>query len=267
MQPRISSFLTAVNSAGCNLSGVASVGDWDAAMKPERRSAARMPGAQSILVVGSGGGALWNALLADLKKNPRHLTHEAHPLDAFVRRKIHEAEPLLGTSPRRWFWAAAEADVHIDFRLLGNLAGLGTQSRLGLLLNQRFGPWVGLRAACFLMEPIPASPAATSLCEGCPAPCVQACPGKAFPNGQWSVDQCSAFHNESTHCQASCDSRRACPVGASERYPDEEIAYHCNRKTGREWLRSHLGISKSDDQHEGVGPHWGSWRERVDVKG
>jgi hypothetical protein len=56
-------------------------------------------------------------------------------------------------------------------------------------------------------------------------------------------------------------------VGAEHRYPDAEMAYHTHRETGRRWLREHLGIPDGVDRFEGEGPYWGSWRERVNVKG
>lgn len=258
----------ALDTAGLNLRGVASVPAWDAQMAPARRSDALLPGARSILVFGNGGGALWDAFVRDLERDPRGLTEEAHPLDAYVRRSVAAADPAFGAAPRRWFWATAEADLHIDFRLLAGMAGLGVQSRLGLLLHPTWGTWVGLRAACFLAADLPASePVTESPCDGCPAPCVSACVGAAFPEGRWDVDHCARFHREDDRCERTCASRLACPVGADRRYAPEHYAYHAHRSSGRAWLRSHLGLPPGADRFEGVGPHWGDWRARVDVKG
>jgi epoxyqueuosine reductase QueG len=265
--PDLAAFSAAVAAAGCNLVGVANVSAHDARVGPERRSQVLLPGAQSIVVLASGGATLWRAFLADLERDRRHLTEERNPLDAFVARSVLGADGLLGETKRRWFFAAADAELHLDFRLLGAIAGLGAASRLGLLLHPRFGPWLGLRAACFLACALPESAATPDLCAGCPAPCAAACPGGAFPAGRWDVDRCSAFHTESAVCESSCQSRRACPVGGDERYPDEAIAYHYNRTEGREWLRAHLGIAAGEDRFAGEGPHWQTWRARVDVKG
>jgi epoxyqueuosine reductase QueG len=262
----VAALFTALAADGLNLTGVASAAAWDAVMPPARQADLLLPGTRSILVFGSGGGALWDALLADLRRDPRGLTEEAHPLDAFVQRRVRAADGLLGGTPRRWFWTSADADVHLDFRLLANLAGLGAQSRMGLLIHPRWGTWVGLRAACFLTEEVSAAtPVPADVCAGCPAPCVTACPGNAFPKGRWDVDSCGAFHFAASTCERSCVARTACPVG--ERYSPEEIAYHMHRASGREWLRAHLGIPPGADRFEGVGPHWGDWRARVDVKG
>lgn len=260
--------LAALAPAGLNVAGVASVAAWDEVATPARRSAAVAPGSKSILVVGSGGGALWRAFLDDLRRDPSGLTAEPHPLDAFVRRAVAAADPRLGQAPRRWFWSSAEAEVHLDFRVLAQVAGLGAPGRLGLLMHPVYGPWLGLRAACFLeAELTPSAPAGEGPCAGCPAPCVAACPGGAFPGGAWSVDACTSFRLSSPECAGTCHARGACPEGAAHRYPAEEVAYHTDRATGRRWLRAHLGLADGDDPFDGVGPYWGSWRQKVNVKG
>lgn len=259
---------SALAASGLNLCGVADAASWDARVPPSRRTDALLPGARSILVFGNGGGAMWEALLADLRRDPRGLTEEEHPVDAFVRRAVAAADALLGGVRRRWFWASAEADLHIDFRLLAGMAGMGVQSRLGLLIHPTWGTWIGLRAACFVEPDLPTSPLASAdPCHGCPAPCVSSCVGAAFPTGQWDVDACSRFHRDDVLCERSCASRLACPVGADRCYTAEHYAYHAHRPSGRAWLREHLGIPPGADRYEGVGPHWGDWRARVDVKG
>jgi epoxyqueuosine reductase len=251
----LSTIAAALTPAGLNLCGVADVARYDAAAAPSRRSEDVAPGARSIVVVASGGAALWEAFVADLRRHPEHLTEEQHPLDAFVRRAV-----LAASLPGRWFFAAAEAEVRLDFRVLGEIAGLGGRSRLGLLLHPTFGPWLGLRACAFLDESLsPAPVAAPDPCAGCPAPCVTACPGSAFTEGRWDVFRCSAFHAESERCATSCDARDACPVGAAHRYPADELLYHYDRRAGRARLREQLGIS--GDRYEGIGPFWTSWRE------
>lgn len=273
MNPRSSDALdlaaltTPLAAVGLNAFGVADPARWDAVAGPARQSTELLPGTQSILVFGSGGGQLWDSFLDDLVANPRHLADEEHPLDAFVRRRVEAADPALGPVPRRWFFAAANASVHLDFRLLADLAGLGGRSRLGLLLSPDYGVWLGLRAACFVAAPAPFSaPAAADPCAGCPAPCIDACPGEAFLAGHWSVDRCSAFHAVSPRCASSCDARRACPVAPHARYNDDEFLYHYDRAQGRARLRQLVGLPEAEDAYEGVGPHWQTWRKKVDVR-
>lgn len=257
-----------LGAVGLNRVGVASAAAWDATQAPARRAEALCPGARAVVVVGNGGSALWDAFLADLRGDPRGLTDEPDPLDAFVRRAVLAADAALGAVPRRWVWAAADADVHVDFRLLAHLGGLGAQSRLGLLIDREWGTWTGLRAACFVGAELAATgPVDDDICAGCPAPCGTACPGGAFPGGMWAVDPCVAFHQESAVCARSCAARLACPVGTDRRYRPEHYAYHAHRESGRRWLRAHLGIPAGADRFEGTGPYWGDWRARVDVKG
>lgn len=253
--------------SGLNAFGIADPARWDALAGPSRQSQDLLPGAKAILVFGSGGRTLWEGFVEDLRANPTHLTDVEHPLDAFVGRLVAGAEGVLGNVPRRWFFAAAAADLHVDFRLLGHLAGLGGRSRMGLLLTPRFGLWLGLRAACFVAAPLPFSPAASAdPCAGCPAPCITACPGDAFVEGHWSVDRCSAFHAACSRCASSCDARSACPVAPDARYEPDEILYHYDRARGRARLRDRVGVAESDDAFEGVGPHWKTWRRKVDVR-
>lgn len=257
----------ALDPAGLNLLGVADVATYDAQVSPARQSHVLYPPSRSILVIGSGGPALWRAFLADLERSPQHLTRERDPLEAFVKREIERADAALTDLSRRWFFAAADEPIQLDFRLLGYLAGLGANSRLRLLMNAQHGPWLGLRAACFVALDLPASaPGGADLCEGCPAPCIAACPGGAFPEGHWDVDRCSTYHLASDQCGTRCHARLACPGGAESRYPLEEIHYHTNSHTGRQWLRAHLGIAEADDLYAGAPPLWATWRTKINVK-
>jgi epoxyqueuosine reductase QueG len=257
-----------LRASGLNAWGVADAAHWDETAGPERQSQVLLPGARSILVVGSGGGELWTQLLDELRADPRRLAEEPHPLDAFVARRVAAADARLGSTPRRWFFASATAELHLDFRALAALAGLGRRSRLGLLLHPEYGVWLGLRAACFLTEAIaPTGPVAGDPCEGCDAPCVSACPGGAFPGGHWQVDPCAAFHAASSACNSSCASRSACVAAPEHRYSADEILYHYDRQHGRDRLRELVGLPEAEDGYEGVGPHWQTWRRRVRVHG
>lgn len=254
-------------AVGLDVVGYADVASWDAHVGPARQSATLAPGARSILVIGNGGGTMWPHFVEDLRRDTRGLTQEANPLDAFVRRTILAADAALGATPRRWFFASADAELHLDFRLLAGLAGLGTQSRLGLLIHPRWGTWIGLRAACFLPFEAQKMPSVPDVCDGCAAPCVTACAGTAFPDGRWDVGRCATFHTESPVCERTCGSRLACPVGEENRYSPVQFAYHYHRESGRRALREVLGLPGGADPHEGAGPFWGTWKGRVDVAG
>ncbi len=254
--------------SGLDLVGVANPSAWNAEALPARTTAALFPPTRAIVVIGNGGPAMWRAFVGDLEANHAHFLEEANPLDVFARRAVLAADVVWGSTPRRWFFAAAEADLHIDFRVAARLAGLGTASRLGLLLHPDFGPWVGLRAACFIAADLPfANPMQFDPCSDCPAPCMTACPGGAFPDGSWSVSACGAFKGSSDRCTQICHSRAACPVGSAQRYDDAGFRYHNDRASGRRALRKHLGIPDGEDRFEGTGPYWGDWKSRIDATG
>ena len=232
---------------GLNAIGVASGADYQNVL----------PGCRSVLVFGNGGGALWDAFVADLRAHPAHLADEAHPLDSFVQRAIAHADPRPPAS-RRWIRCSADEPDPVDFRTLALRAGLGWTSALGLLLHPEYGTWLGLRAACFTTEALPLTPALAGdgPCPSCAAPCASACPATAIRDGVWQVGLCARWNTETDDCVTACAARVACPAGETHRYSALERHYHQDRKTGRRALAASLGIA---DRGEGIGPHWDLW--------
>lgn len=216
-----------------------------------------LPGCRSVVVYGSGGRALWDAFVDDLRDHPEHLAEEPHPLDEFVLRAIRAADPSPPPT-RRWVRAAADEEVVVDFQRLAVEAGLGWRSLLGLVLHPGFGPWLGLRAACFTTELLPRTGplAGAGPCVGCPAPCRPACPAGAIGVQGWDLARCAAFHQESSRCHGTCHSRRACPIGAEHAYSAEQLGYHEDPRAGRKRLAARLGI---DDRCSGSGLPWTNW--------
>lgn len=249
----LDAFLRSLAAVGLGHVGTVPAARWDAVARPEHRAEALLPGARGVIVVANAGRGLWDALVADLRAHPAHLADEPHPLDAFVRRAVTGA-PVPG--PHRWVTTGADETTHLDFRTLAVLAGLGTPSRIGLVIHPTLGTWMGLRAACFVTFDVPEAPSLPAACDGCPAPCVAACPAGALASGAMDIQRCSAFHGESDLCAATCHARVACPVGVP--YPPEQLGYHYDRGNGRRRLRAQLGVT--DDAFEGVGPHWERWR-------
>ena len=165
----------------------------------------------------------------------------------------------VGDFRSRWFLATATAPVQLDFRSLAVLAGVGAGSRLGLVIDPELGPWMGLRAACFVDLELPSSRPAPDVCSGCSAPCMTSCPASALDSGEWNVQICASHHRSTVDCAHTCHSREACPVGDEHRYSALQRRYHYDRKGGRVLLRESLGIPAEQDSHVGVGPHWGDW--------
>lgn len=241
--------LDALHGLGLNAVGVADGSDYERFL----------PGCRSVVVLGSGGPALWEALLEAVRAEAEIWTAQQHPLDAWVKGAVQVLDPDPPPQERRWVFCGALDKVQPDFRHLAEAAGLGWKSKLGVLLHPEYGPWLGLRAACFTTEvlPVSARPSGPSPCEACPAPCVDACPTDAMSRSEgWDVGRCAAFHTESPRCHRRCDARGACPVGVEHRYSDLERLYHTNRVLGRPAVAHALGF---DDPHEGVGPAWARW--------
>jgi epoxyqueuosine reductase len=218
-----------------------------------------LSGCRSVIVLGSGGPALWDAWLAAVRSRPERLVKVLHPIDEFVADAIRVADPEPVAS-RRWIRCAADEIVALDFRTLALRAGLGWASRLGLVLHRDFGPWLGLRAACFTQDVIPPTGPIEGggACDDCSAPCRVACHGSAIDEHGWNVNRCAQFHQESDLCQVRCDARLACPVGREYRYSELEQTYHYNRNIGRAQLGLYLGL---DHTGTGIGPHWEDWSD------
>ena len=70
------------------------------------------------------------------------------------------------------------------------LAGLGCIGRNNLLITPRFGPRVRLRALLLDADLPDGGGPVFDPCAGCPAPCLQACPQKAFARGSYKRRHC-----------------------------------------------------------------------------
>ena len=236
----------ALGDAGLNAWGIADGRGYDELL----------PGCRSVVVFGSGGQALWAALSAELSVRPEGLSGEDHPVDQFVARAIQRADP--SPAGRRWVRCAGDAETFVDFRPLALGAGLGWHSKLGLLMHPTFGPWLGLRAACFTTEELPLTGMlpGDGPCASCAAPCIPACPGGAMSPAGIDIRRCAASHRQSDACAKTCHSREACPEGPEHRYVREQLDYHYDRATGRKALAERLRI---DDPRSGAGPFWDAW--------
>ena len=184
-----------LGSIGLNAVGVASGEPWQAVL----------PDCRAVLVFASGGPLLWRSLEAAIAADSNTLTGTPDPLDDFIAARIRAADPEPPPS-RSWVRCAAKPERFVDFRPLAQDAGLGWTSRLGLLIHPSFGPWIGLRAACFTTEALEVTGALPGAgpCEGCPAPCVTACPvdAVALP---FRIRACAA-HRAEGGCPSRCHS-------------------------------------------------------------
>lgn len=196
----------ALAAVGCQAWGVADGAPWDA----------WLPGCRAVVVVGSGGPALWRAAVA---RGPR-----PDPVDGLVRSVIDGLAPDPG---RRWVRIAGDVAQQPDVRTLAVAAGLGWPSRLGLVLHPEYGPWLGLRAVAFTTDtlPIDGPLSAPAPCGSCAAPCATACPAAALAPS-WRADRCLPYRAARPTCDGGCLARVACPVGAAHAYDEVAHRYH-----------------------------------------
>lgn len=221
--------LDPLTAVGLDLHGVIAAEVLNAAAPAGSRPEDLLAGCQSVVVIGSGGDALWRAFLDDLRAHPER-TDADHPLDDFVDRAI-TALPVPGA--HRWVTSTLRSTVLLDFRKISVLAGLGVPSHLGMLVHPKHGPWLGLRAA-LLTEQIltPTGPLAWNPCSPCieqfgTPPCAAACIGSAFRPSGWDVLACIPHRGPAQRCASGCASRTACVLPGTP-YPPEEQGYHSN---------------------------------------
>jgi hypothetical protein len=228
--------------AGLNHVGVVSAPDYDRHAPAAVQAESVQPGTRSIVVVASGGRAHWDRFLDWVAADPvARLARSPHPLDTFCAGHVAGLGDLLAGC--RAIFPTFYADVHLDFIRLGELAGLGRPSELGLLVSEPFGPWFGLRAALFVPHALDPTPPARCLCEGCPAPCQVVCPARIVGVRPFPWADCVAEQGRAgSPCQVGCDARAACIVAPAHRYDVLELTYHHDKPRGRALLCARFGV-------------------------
>jgi hypothetical protein len=214
-----------LDAAGLDLRGALAPAEYDARVPPAWRTERLLPGARSLLVIGSGGRALWRALEAGGGARGRD------PLDAHTEAALAACVALLrgaGEDARAGFAHEQRDGAFADFVALGHAAGLGAPSRLGLLVHPVYGPWLSLRAllATTLAWPAAAPLAGFDPCRGCPAPCATSCHGNAVTTSGFSVARCAATRSREPRCRLRCDARHACVLGREHAYLEVAESHH-----------------------------------------
>ena len=209
----------ALEAAGFNAAGALAVEHYDELVPPAWRSARVLPGARSAAVLGCGGRAFGEAL-------SRAALAGEHPIDAFTRASVERAVQALrrdGSGAHAVFYWERREDDFADFVALGRACGLGTPSRLGVLIHPTYGPWISIRAVILTGSKLPPTPPLLDYdpCRGCPAPCAQACPGDAVGAVEFDFDACARTTRARPDCRQRCAARRACVVGREHAYPED----------------------------------------------
>ena len=182
-----------------------------------------LPGGLTGLVIGDGGGEFF------ARFRRREGSGRSDPLDDYTRRVIPAAlARAVGAGPGAFavHFPFSRETPRLPIQRLGQVAGIPRPGPLGLQVHPRFGPWWAYRAFAVFPWSVPDEPALPSSCEGCSAPCVVACPGRAVNTAGFDFERCRSHRIVHEECQHACAARRACPVGSSEMYSDDQLAFH-----------------------------------------
>ena len=220
---------------GFNLAGVLAIDDYDALVERVWRSDALLSGARSAVLLGCGGPDFFRAL-----RDSPEWAGGIDPADRFARRVVEAHRDVWierGWSSASFLYRDRRDDdgrsCYANFTALATACGLGVPSRLGILLHPTYGPWWAIRA--LLLTERELSPTAAldwNPCDGCPAPCAQACPSDAvvLPSG-FDIRACFETRGVTPACRTRCAARRACVVGGDEVAYQEEAEAHYMRNT------------------------------------
>lgn len=186
-----------------------------------------LPGGGSVgtmVLVGFAGSGSWPAFAG----SPEAADNRRDALDRWSFRVVSELAAELGAAPffpfggPPWLpflrWARRAEPVH--------------PSPLGLLIHPDWGLWHSYRGALAFEARIALPPADSrpSPCDSCDGkPCLSACPVGAFSPGGYDVPACKAHiaGPDGEDCMTlGCRARRACPIGAADRYGPDEALFH-----------------------------------------
>jgi epoxyqueuosine reductase len=233
--PLLDSIRRAADPHGLNLIAAIPLDIYEASAPPSMRARALAPNAKSIVVIGNGGGAFWQAFKVHADAH-RGWGEREHPLDDFTRHVIEDQiVPVVRERGIECFSAFPfVGERTLNFIGIGKLAGLGGPSLLGVLIHPVYGPWIAFRAALLIGAELnqPGEAVAFDPCPTCTErSCIAACPASAvnYPSG-WDIPRCLTHRIEAeADCALRCHARAACVIGPEHRYPDDEFAYHHRR--------------------------------------
>ena len=231
---------TALSPLGLNLVGTTSVSDYEARVPTQYHISRQFSEAQTVVVIGNGGGEFWEHFRQYTDKRPCNLDQHEHPLDRYTVQVVKAAlSPRLDQEhigyhliyPFQFF-----SGLTVSFMHLAEAAGLARPSILGVQLHPTYGPWLALRASVLLDREYSDSgekaPKVTDDFDPCPScverSCVTACPAQAITMQHgWDVPSCVQHRLRiSTDCADRCHARFNCVYGREHRYSEDELEYH-----------------------------------------
>ncbi|EPX84262.1 hypothetical protein ruthe_02474 [Rubellimicrobium thermophilum DSM 16684] len=157
------------------------------------------------------------------RASPEAQDGQPDPLDRWSRRVIGRIACALGLKAVFPFGGPP----YRPFLAWALRSGRCWSSPATLLVHETAGLWISFRGGILLGTEAPPV-AARRPCDGCPAPCLAACPPRALTASGYDLPACHAFLDSppGQACMTQgCRVRAACPVGASRRMPDQS-AFH-----------------------------------------
>ena len=185
-----------------------------------------MPGSQAgtIVLLGFTGATQWDTF----RESAEFGDGSQDALDRWSRRVI---SALAAETGGRAVYPSGEGPT-LPFQRLALRCEPVFQSPVGLLIHERWGLWHAYRGALVLAEKlmVPVPRKSTSPCMTCIGRlCVASCPVGAHRSGAYDITACVSHLASAAgaNCAAQgCLARRACPVGATYRYRDEQMSFH-----------------------------------------
>ncbi len=180
---------------------------------------------RSLVLFGAEGGSIWPTF----SNSPEYHDEQADPLDRWSRRIGSVLASELGGLALFPF----DGPPFHPFISWASESGSVYSSRLGLSLDRRFGLWHAFRFALVLPYEIDHADPPTDIkpaCDTCrDTPCLHSCPVSAFDGEQYDVHTCYQYLRDTPEaaCHSTgCIARNACPEGAGQRYPNEQVVFH-----------------------------------------
>ena len=176
-------------------------------------------GTRTLLLLGPAEPGFWAHLTAQPEWG------DPDPVDRWSRRVIGRIACDLGAKALFPFGGPP----YHPFYAWALRTGRVWDSPVRLLVHAEQGLMVSFRGALALKEAVPVPPPLAKPCDGCPAPCLTACPAGALTGAGYDLPSCHGFLDQpaGADCMTGgCLVRRACPVSQSYARLPEQSAYH-----------------------------------------
>lgn len=186
-------------------------------------------GAQSLLLVGNAGAAMWPHFTASRE----YADGRPDPLNRWSARILSRIAESHGAGLLLPF----EGPPYWPFQRWAMRTGTMSRSPLGVLAHGQWGLWFAFRGALLLPGPASEPEASGGPCETCAEkPCLDACPADALTREKaYEPETCRshvAGEGQETCARIGCLIRHACPFGRDHAYCPDQATFHMRAFTG-----------------------------------